>query len=182
MKANKKLTLRAVFLAIWNSGVEAWAVAAGMGFVLLSMMIVFDVIGRKYFGVSTRATVEIGGYVLAVCGTMAVAYTVRHEAHIRISLLISQFSPTARQIADWSASVATAGLLAFWLSAVWRVVDLSLVTDAHSPTLLYTPLWIPQILWAGAIAVATLFALVIVLRDSWRLWKLFWASGNTEGT
>ena len=181
MKANCRRMLRSAFLVIWNSGAEVWAVAAGMGFVLLSIMIVFDVIGRKYFGVSTTATDEIGGYVLAVCGTMAVAYGVRHDAHIRIYLLVNQFPPRVRRFADWGASIATSGLLAFWLYAVWRVVGRSLATDAHSYTLLHTPLWIPQILWAGAIAMATLFALVRVVRDSMRLWESFRARGDTEG-
>ena len=55
---------------------------AGWGFLAISALITFDVLGRRFFGISTQATTELSGYALAFGMAWGLAHTLSMRAHI----------------------------------------------------------------------------------------------------
>lgn len=134
--------------------------AAGWGFIACAALITFDVLARRFLGFSTQATTEISGYALAFGISWALAHTLTMRAHIRIDILINLLPARVRPVMHLLSLAALAVLVGF---IAWGAVDLvgeSLLFDATDISILRTPLWLPQGLWAFGIAV---FLLLIVL-------------------
>ena len=133
---------------------------AGWGFIACAAFITFDVVARRFLGFSTQATTEITGYALAFGISWALAHTLTARAHVRIDVLINHFPPRLRYPMHLLSLAALAVLMGF---VAWGAVDLvgeSLLFGATDISILRTPFWIPQGLWALGIAV---FLLLIVL-------------------
>lgn len=146
--------------------VDGLAIVAGASFLLVCFMIAFDVVGRRYFGVSTRATDEVSGYVLAIGGTLSILYALKRDAHVRVTVLTDRLPAAFRPFIDWLATLAMAAFCAFWVSRVWEVALSSYRITAKAPGLLRTPLVIPQGLWAIAATMVALYALALFLRQT----------------
>lgn len=127
---------------------SAWA--AGVGMVGVLVMVLASIASRA-FGIALPGTDAYAGYAMAGVGFMALASTLKHGEHIRVTLLLSalrQRAPRAHRALELSAlfvAVALAACLAFysvrlvWQS--WEIEDISVGIDA-------TPLWIPQLFMA----------------------------------
>jgi TRAP-type C4-dicarboxylate transport system permease small subunit len=139
----------------------AWLAALGMIGVLL--MVLVSVASRQV-GIHVPGTDAYAGYSMAAAGFLALAHTLKHNEHIRVTLLLGRLKGKARHILEmWalSAAVLLSGLFAFYsVRLAWqsRVIhDISTGNDA-------TPLWIPQI----AMALGTV-VLLIAFMDEWWL-------------
>jgi TRAP-type C4-dicarboxylate transport system permease small subunit len=106
-----------------------------------------------------RGTDAYAGYCMAAAGFLALAYTLRRNEHIRVTLILNNVPPAARRGLDiWCHLVAVVltGILAFYSARLmWQshaFNDISTGNDA-------TPLWIPQI--GMALGTALLFVAVI---------------------
>ena len=139
----------------------AWLAAIAMIGVLA--MVLASVISRQ-LGINFQGTDAYAGYSMAAAGFLALAHTLKHNEHIRVTLLLARLQGRARRgLEIWalSAGVLLAGLFAFysvrlaWNSHVFN--DISTGNDA-------TPLWIPQI----AMALGTV-VLLVALIDEWVL-------------
>jgi TRAP-type C4-dicarboxylate transport system permease small subunit len=107
------------------------------------------------------------GYCMAASGFLALAHTLKHGEHIRVSLILEHAGVRVRRgLEVWA--LAAAGVLAAalaWYSVrlavqSWQFNDISTGNDA-------TPLWVPQI--AMAMGTVVLFiALVDELVLEWR--------------
>ena len=143
----------------------AAAVAALFMIGLLAMVLLSIVSRQLHFHVP--GTDAYAGYLMAGAGFLALAHTLKHGEHIRVTLLLSALSGGARRALElWSLGAASllAGLSAFYaVKLAWQshaFNDVSTGNDA-------TPLWIPQI----AFAVGTL-VLAIAFVDEWQLeWR-----------
>jgi TRAP-type C4-dicarboxylate transport system permease small subunit len=131
------------------------------------VFVLLGIFGRL-FGFHVRGTDAYAGYCMAACGFLALAYTLRRNEHIRVTLLLGHVPAGARKAFEiWChlIAVALAAILAFYsVRLVWQsraFNDISTANDA-------TPLWIPQLAMAiGTVIllVAFLDAFVGVLRD-----------------
>ena len=145
------MTLRRSLDALYAAaGVLAAAFLAG------TLAMVLTGIAGRYFHFHVPGTDAYAGYCMAGAGFLALAHTLKHGEHIRVSLLLERAGPAARRWLElWSLAAATvlAGLFAFysvrlsWQS--WQFNDISTANDA-------TPLWIPQL----AVAAGTVVLLV----------------------
>ncbi len=54
-------------------------------------LITFDVLGRRFFGISTQATTELSGYALAFGMAWGLAHTLSMRAHVRIDVVVNLF-------------------------------------------------------------------------------------------
>lgn len=70
------------------AAVMAWA--AGWNYVLCALFITADVLGRNLLGVSSAATVEITGYMLAVGIAWGLAHALAKRAHIRVDVWVNR--------------------------------------------------------------------------------------------
>lgn len=131
------------------------------------VFVLLGIFGRL-FGFHVRGTDAYAGYCMAACGFLALAYTLRRNEHIRVTLLLGHVPAGARRALEiWChvIAVALAAILTFysvrlaWQSKTFN--DISTGNDA-------TPLWIPQLAMAiGTVIllVAFLDAFVGVVRD-----------------
>jgi len=102
------------------------------------------------------------GYFMAGAGFLALASTLKHGEHIRVTLLLNALARRSRRRLDIFALLVgsvLAGVLA-WFSVrlvcdSWRFNDISTGNDA-------TPLWIPQI----AMAVGCFLFLLALLDET----------------
>ena len=130
---------------------------AGLGAASLVAMLGIQlaaIVGR-YAGWTIEGHDAYAGYLLAASAFLALAYTLRHGDHIRVTLLISRLTGQRRHWVEiFDLAVASAISLYFaWFATrltwgSWRFDDISQNVDA-------TPLWIPQAAMAlGVIGLA----------------------------
>lgn len=136
---------------------------AGWGFFACAGLITFDVVARNTLGWSTQSTTELSGYALAFGIAWGLAHALARRAHVRIDLLVMKLPAVIR---PWLHLLAMAFLLTFatvltW--AAWMLVDESLLFGARDMSLLGTPLWLPQGLWAAGIGALALLAGLLLL-------------------
>lgn len=153
----------------------AWLAALFM-IGVLAMVLVSIVSRLMHFHVP--GTDAYAGYAMAGAGFLSLAHTLKHNEHIRVTLIIGKFTGGARRAMElWSLSVAVllSGLFAVysvrlsWQSHVFH--DISTSNDA-------TPLWIPQLMMAAGTLV-----LFIAFVDEWVLeWRGQRGHHAPEGT
>ncbi|MEP7303363.1 MAG: TRAP transporter small permease [Caldimonas sp.] len=131
--------------------------------VLLLTMVMLSIVSRLA-GFNVPGVDAYAGYMMAGAGFLAMAHTLKHGEHIRVTLLLSSLHGGAKKALEVWALFA-ASLLAV-LSAVYSCKlawqshafhDISTSNDA-------TPLWLPQISMAiGAVVLAIAFVDELVL-------------------
>jgi TRAP-type C4-dicarboxylate transport system permease small subunit len=145
----------------WGSMVMARL--AGWNYVACALFITLDVLCRNFLGVSSTATVELTGYMLAGGIAWSLGHALAERAHIRVDVLASR-APVA--VRAWLHLVSLALLAAFagfitW--AAWHLVSESVIFDAHDNTALRVPLVIPQGIWAVGITAFLVMVLALLL-------------------
>src|SRR3989442_100085 len=87
--------------------------AAGWLFVVCSLFVSFDVLARKFFNVSSRATVELTGYMLAFGIAWGLCDALTTRAHIRVDVLVTKMPLRLRAFMH-ALALAFLALLAFF--------------------------------------------------------------------
>jgi TRAP-type C4-dicarboxylate transport system permease small subunit len=139
----------------------AWLAALAMIGVLA--MVLAAIVTRQ-LGINFQGTDAYAGYSMAAAGFLALAHTLKHNEHIRVTLLLQHLKRRAlHRLEMWalSAAVVLSALFAFYsIRLAWNshaFNDISTGNDA-------TPLWIPQLTMAiGAVI------LCIAFMDEWWL-------------
>ncbi len=142
---------------------DACAALGAVAMVLLLVMVVLSVVSRLA-GFNVPGVDAYAGYMMAAAGFLAMAHTLKHGEHIRVTLLLSSLRGGAKKALEVWALFA-ASMLAL-LSAVYSCKlawqshlfhDISTGNDA-------TPLWLPQLSMAfGAVVLAIAFVDELVL-------------------
>jgi TRAP-type C4-dicarboxylate transport system permease small subunit len=138
--------------------------AAALSLLAICLLVIAQVIGRiietvavaitgEQLGLVIPSAAEFAGFFLAGASFLALAYTLRHGGHIRVSLLVQRFHGGLRRwIEIWCLGFAT--LLAGFFA--WHTVLLVLDSweyEEVSYGLIPVPLWIPQTFMAAGIAI-----------------------------
>jgi TRAP-type C4-dicarboxylate transport system permease small subunit len=137
----------------------------------LAALCLVGLLGMVLLGIASRelhfhvpGTDAYAGYLMAGCGFLALAHTLKRGEHIRVTLLLGALGGGARRALEiWAltAAVLLSTLTAFYsCRLVWQsrqFNDISTSNDA-------TPLWIPQL----SFAVGTVI-LCIAFIDEWVL-------------
>ena len=141
----------------------AMAYVAGALFIALAFYLTIDVVGRKFFHLSTAVSDEYGGYALAVGGMWALAHTLRSGGHVRIDVLLPYLPRRVRSVLDYAALATMAAFAAMIAIYAWRLAIDSFTGDARAMSFVRTPLFVPQGLMALGFSVLSLEAGVILL-------------------
>ena len=142
------------------------AALAALFMVLLLVMVLLSIVSRQlHFNVP--GIDAYAGYMMAACGFLALAHTLKRGEHIRVTLLVGALKGSARRAMELWALFAGSGLALLFAGYSVRLVwqshkfhDISTSNDA-------TPLWIPQLAMAAGtcvLAVALLDELVLEIR------------------
>lgn len=150
-------------------GFDILALVAGWALLALSILVGFEVVARKLFTFSLRGVDEIGGYVLAATSTVGFIYALVQHGHIRVNVAFRYFGPRLQALLHLAAY---ATLAAFATLLAWRgasVLARSISLEAVAPTLLGTPLWIPQGAWMLGLILFAALAIWLALELVWTL-------------
>lgn len=149
-----------------NAVYDAAATLAALCMVGLLLIVLGGVAGRQ-LGFYLPGSDAYAGYLMAACGFLALAHTLKRGEHIRVTLLINALRGGPRHALELFA-LTVASLLALiaafysarlvWQS--WSFQDISTLNDA-------TPLWLPQLSMAIGNAVLAV-ALLDELQLEWR--------------
>jgi TRAP-type C4-dicarboxylate transport system permease small subunit len=140
---------------------SAWLAALAMIGVLVAVLL--SIVSRQ-LGFHVPGTDAYAGYAMAGAGFLALAHTLKHNEHIRVTLVLGRLQGRAKHALElWSltAAVLLAALFAFYsVRLAWQshvLNDISTGNDA-------TRLWIPQLMMAAGTVV-----LLIAFMDEWWL-------------
>jgi TRAP-type C4-dicarboxylate transport system permease small subunit len=143
---------------------EVMAEAAGWVYLVCAFFITFDVVGRRYIGVSSQGTTEISGYLLAFAISWALAHALTMRGHIRVDVLVMRL-PVRMRAYFHALALAFLAVLAILISLrAWSVVRESWEFRATDTSALSIPLVIPQVPWAFGLTVFALLVVVVLLR------------------
>ncbi len=149
---------------------DAAGALAGLCMVGLLAMVVLSIVSRQ-LNFHVPGTDAYAGYLMAGAGFLALAQTLKHGEHIRVTLILSALRGRTRHALEvWALFAASllAVLFAYyacrlsWQSYLFH--DISTSSDA-------TPLWLPQIAMAGGsvvLAIAFVDEFVLELRGERR--------------
>ncbi|MBI4182677.1 MAG: TRAP transporter small permease subunit [Proteobacteria bacterium] len=156
------------------------ALAAGWALLLLSLAIAVEVVSRRLLRLSLQGVDEYGGYLLAICGTIGFSYALFERTHIRIDVLLRALPLPLRAVADVMALLALNfyvwNLLRRSIAVAWQSHEFGAI--AVSP--LETPLVAPQGIWAAAMGLFAVSALVLVARALLALPARDWGASARE--
>ncbi|MBS7790945.1 TRAP transporter small permease [Roseococcus sp. SDR] len=141
----------------------AWA--AGWNYVACALFITADIVGRNALGVSSAATVEITGYMLACGIAWGLAHALACRAHIRVDVLLMRLPTRLRAPLHVFSLLLLTGFALFIAWAAWELVDESALFDAHDNSALRVPLVIPQGIWAVGLSAFVLMCGVLLLES-----------------
>jgi TRAP-type C4-dicarboxylate transport system permease small subunit len=141
------------------------AYIAGWNYVACALFITFDIVARNMFGFSSRATVEVTGYMLACGIAWALAHTLAQRAHIRVDVLLNRWPARVRAPMHVFALALLGVFAAFCAWAAWSLVDESALFDAHDNSALRIALVIPQGIWFAGIAAFAVMVAVLLLES-----------------
>ncbi|MDB5416575.1 MAG: hypothetical protein JWR10_4910 [Rubritepida sp.] len=142
----------------------AWV--AGWNYIACALFITGDIVGRNLFGVSSAATVEITGYMLACGIAWGLAHTLACRAHIRVDVLVTRLPVKLRAPLHLFSLSLLAVFAVFTAWVAWELVDESALFDAHDNSALRVPMVIPQGIWAVGITAFLVMIFVLLLEGS----------------
>jgi TRAP-type C4-dicarboxylate transport system permease small subunit len=144
------------------------AAAYGAAFFLVGTlaMVLLGIVGRL-FNWFVAGTDSYAGYCMAASGFLALAHTLKHGEHIRVSLVLEHVGMRARHRLElWALALATllAGAFAWYsVRLSWQSMQYSDISTGNDAT----PLWIPQLaMAAGTLVLFVAFVDELVLE--WR--------------
>jgi len=123
------------------------------------LLVILGQITARWLGLQFPGSTAYAGYAMAGASFFALAYTLNHGAHIRVSLVIGQLGGRARRLAElWCLAIAT-GLSGYFAWYAIKAVRISRLINDVSQGQDATPLWIPQLaMAAGTVVLAIAFA------------------------
>lgn len=125
----------------------------GLAFLVLAVAVTAETIMRKVFNQSLQGVDELGGYILALAGTMSLSVALVARAHIRIDIVHEHLPKALRWPLNVIASVSIFVCALALMRMAWFAYDESSVLGATAQTPWATPLKYPQALWTLALAV-----------------------------
>ncbi len=114
---------------------------------LIATVLIIDVelVTRNFFGFSWYLSDEYGGYLLVALTFLSLPVCVVHRSFHRVIFLLRRIPPRPRIALLVAFDLAAFG---FAVAVLWQVATLVLDSwrlGITAPTLLETPLWIPQL-------------------------------------
>jgi len=106
-------------------------------------------------GLTIPSYSSFAGVFLAASSFLALAYAMRHGAHIRVSLVLQALPAPARRAADLLSVGAAAAFSAWFTWSMGVLVAESVEFSDVTPGIVPIPLWLPQAAMAFGLAVLT---------------------------
>ncbi|MDD0838565.1 TRAP transporter small permease subunit [Curvibacter sp. HBC61] len=137
---------------------------AGWCYLLITVLICFDIGARRLLGFSTEATTELTGYLMAIGMSWGLAGTLFDRGHVRIDVLVQKLP---LQVRVWLHLLSLGALLVASLFFVYGALSLAKDSWDFGATDLSTlrmPMVIPQGLWAAGLVLLLLTGVALLAR------------------
>jgi TRAP-type C4-dicarboxylate transport system permease small subunit len=118
---------------------------AQVAIVAMMALITTDVIARNAFRRSLLISDEVSGYLLVVMTFFGIAYSLRSGSLLRIEFILFALPKRVRAATDVLFDLAALGVCLLLLRSLIRFTWITWEREAVAPTLIETPLWIPQL-------------------------------------
>lgn len=138
---------------------------------LIAIIVIIDseLVTRNMFGFSFYMSDEYGGYLLVALTFLSLPQCIRHSSFHRVVFVLHRLP---RRIRDTVLAAFNVIALAFALVILWQSANLAINSrslSATAPTLLMTPLWIPQLVMPVGMAAASVTLARVLIRRLARL-------------
>ena len=147
----------------WLSRRAMWV--AGFCYLLITVLICFDIFARQLLGFSTESTIELTGYLMAVGMSWGLAGTLFERGHVRIDVLVQRMPLRVRVWLHLASLLALVISTGFYVYGAVSIAKDSFAFNATDLTTLRTPLVLPQGIWAAGFMLLLLAALALALRS-----------------
>ena len=137
---------------------------AGFCYLIITVLICFDIGARQLLGFSSEATIELTGYLMAVGMSWGLAGTLFERGHVRIDVLVQKMPLRVRVWLHMLSLIALIVSTGFYVWGSFTLSSDSFAFNATDLTTLRTPLVIPQGLWAAGFVLLLLAAVALALR------------------
>ena len=119
-------------------------IAAALALFVMSLITFYEVLMRYVFNRPTIWVHEVGGYLLVVIGMLAAAYTLLHERHVRVDLILLRLP---LRVQAWLTLITYTLALAFFFSFLtyygWNMLLEAVRTGSKNMFgILETPYWL----------------------------------------
>lgn len=141
----------------------AMALVSGVAVAALALLIAYDIVARGLFRHSVQGADELGGYTLALVGSLGLSHTLLRRGHPRIDVAVGLFPARMRAVLHVLALGTMAGFAVFMTVHALGELGEALRFNAVTNTPLQTPLWVPQGLWAFGTGFFALTATVLTV-------------------
>ncbi len=152
----------------------------GTVFLLLSVLVSVETVLRKFFSMSLQGADELGGYALAVGGTLAFSLALLGRTHIRIDLFHELLPLKLQTLLNWLSAVLMAAFAVTLCWTTYKVIGETHDYGSTAATPWATPLIYPQGVWFASISTFALVSTGFALRATWLLIKGDVNTLNTE--
>lgn len=146
----------------WVSG-KAMTIA-GWCYLVITVLICFDIGARRLLGFSTEATTEVTGYLMAIGMSWGLAGTLFERGHVRIDVLVQKLPLKVRVWLHLASLLALLVATGFFAWGAFSLAKDSWDFGSTDLSALHTPLAIPQGLWAAGLALLLLAGMAIAAR------------------
>lgn len=160
--------------------VALFQIACGWALLAICVATLYDIVARRLFGHSVQGVNEIGAYLLAIVSAFGFASALLQKAHSRVDFLYAYLPKPAISFLNLLAALLLFVLAAISVYEGHNVLDESLLFESQAATPLQTPMWIPQGLWIGGLALfagvtfaCAVHATYLYFKDRPRLDKLY---------
>jgi TRAP-type C4-dicarboxylate transport system permease small subunit len=144
-----------------------------IGIVAMGAIVILEIVTRNLFGFSFEMSEELGGYIIVGISFLSLPVCQVYRSYHHVQFIQSRLSPRMQALSHLVFDVLSLMFCAVLLWQLTRFVATSYRSEDVAPTLLATPLWIPQTLMPIGVLAAT----VSLLRAAWGNWRRFMSSG-----
>ncbi len=140
--------------------------------VAMGAIVILEIVTRNLFGFSFEMSEEVGGYIIIGISFLSLPVCQVYRSYHHVQFIQNRLSPRGRALSHLVFDVLSLLFCAVLLWQLTRFVMATYRSDDVAPTLLATPLWIPQAL----MPIGTLAAMVSLLRSALGNWRRLRAS------
>jgi TRAP-type C4-dicarboxylate transport system permease small subunit len=144
--------------------------------VVMGAVVILEIVTRNLFGFSFEMSEELGGYIIVGISFLSLPVCQVYRSYHHVQFVQARLSPRMQALSHLLFDLLS---LLFCVVLVWqltRFVMASYRSEDVAPTLLATPLWIPQLFMPLGIVAAT----VSLLRSAWGNWRRFRAGAPAD--
>ena len=134
---------------------------AGTGVCVIFFVTIAEIISRKLLGRSILWSTEIQLFTVACVSFLGLAYTLREEGHVRMTLIYSQLSKETQRVLDFVVTLVALAWTGYFAYALYLRTARAFVKHESTAGVIDIPFWMGMI-WM--VVGAILLGLVLLAR------------------